>query len=285
MNRRLLCLLSLAFLLAPRPVHAQRSLTLDSCLALARATSPALRSADNAVRSSDLARAELMTSALPQVQAVLDGIYAPVPPAYGYDPAISDGGEIRGLVSVRQSVYDAGIRGLKRDQFTLDIDRLGRERRLAALDLTLAVKQAFYESLRARAEVGLQSESVEQLEGYLSLVGRLHNAGSASATDLLKTEIQTAAARIALAKAQETSVADLLSLEEAAGMPPDTSVVLAGSLEGGSVAQMDSSMAGAFDPDATLEMSVAGMLIRRSMLDEDIAWHERLPEVSLFADA
>ncbi len=284
MNRLCVLLLVLA-VLAPRPVRAQRSLTLDSCLVLARANSPALRSADNARRSSALARDELLTSALPQVQAVLDGIYAPVPPQFGYDPAISDGGEIRGLIALRQSVYDGGIRGLKSDQFALDIDRLGSERRLAGLDLTLAVKQAFYESLRAWAEVQLQRESVDQLEGYLRLVDRLHSGGSASATDLLKTEIQAAGARIALAKARETFAADLLALEETAGIPPDTSVALAGSLEVVSGVPMDSSGALMPDPAATLEMSVAGMLLRRSMLDEDIVKRERLPEVSLFADA
>ena len=276
-------LLLAALLCVPLPAAAQGPLTLDSCLVIALANSPAIRSADNALRSASLARSELLTTVLPQVQAVIDGIYVPVPPRYGYDPAITDGGEVRGLIAVRESVYDSGVRSLKSDQFTLDIDRLGSERRLAALDLALAVKLSFYEYLRARAEVGLQKESVDQLEAYLGLLRRLYSAGSAGATDMLKTEIQASAARIALAKAREASAGALIGLEETMGILPDTSVGITGSLEDPAGAVNDS--AAPVDPAGTLDMSVAGMLVRRSMIDEDITRHERLPDLSVFADA
>ena len=91
-------LLLTILLCGPPAAPAQGVLTLDSCLVIALANSPALRSADNAVRAAGLARSELLTTVLPQIQAVIDGIYLPVPPRYGYDPAITDGGEVRGLV-------------------------------------------------------------------------------------------------------------------------------------------------------------------------------------------
>ena len=277
-------LLCCAFWASP-PAEAQSPLTLDSCLVTALRRSPALRSADNALRSAGLARSELQTTVLPQLQAVIDAIYLPVPPRYGYDPVITNGGEVRGVVAVRQSVYDSGLRSLKSDQFSVDLERLEHERKLAQLDLTLAVKEAFYESLRAGAEVSLQMESVDQLEGYLGLVRRLYSGGSASATDLLKTEIQTSSARLALAKARETSAGAIFALEELMGMPPDSSLKLAGSLEEENAGGPGPSLPEGFDPAATIDMSVAGMLVRRSILDEDIARHEQLPDNSRFADA
>jgi outer membrane protein len=280
-----LSLLLTTLLCGPPAAPAQGVLTLDSCLVIALAKSPALRSADNAVRAAGLARSELLTTVLPQIQAVIDGIYLPVPPRYGYDPAITDGGEVRGLVAVRQSVYDSGVRSLKSDQFSLDIDRLGSERRLAALDLALAVKLAFFESLRSRAEVKLQQESVDQLGAYLSLLRRLYSGGSAGATDILKTEIQASGARLALAKAREASAGALIALDEVMGVPPDTSVRIAGSLEEAAGAVNDSAASPPADPVGTLDMTVAGMLVRRSMIDEDITRHERLPDISIFADA
>ena len=290
-------LLLTILLCGPPAAPAQGVLTLDSCLVIALANSPALRSADNAVRAAGLARSELLTTVLPQIQAVIDGIYLPVPPRYGYDPAITDGGEVRGLVAVRQSVYDSGVRSLKSDQFSLDIDRLGSERRLAdiisflpdatlaALDLALAVKLAFFESLRSRAEVELQRESVDQLGAYLSLLRRLYSGGSAGATDILKTEIQASGARLALAKAREASAGALIALEEAMGVPPDTSVRIAGSLEEAAGAVNDSAASPPADLAGTLDMTVAGMLVRHSVIDEDITKHERLPDISVFADA
>ncbi len=288
MRRIVWCRFRLLLVLAlcgPVCADARSPLTLDSCLAIAARNSPALRSAEGAVRSADLARSEIQTTVLPQIQAVVDAVYMPVPPRYGYDPSITDGGEVRGLVAVRESLYDSGLRGIKSDQFSLDIDRLGSERRLSALDLTLAVKQSFFESLRSRAEVDLQKESADQLEAYLGLVRRLYNGGSASATDLLKTELQASGARLALARAREASAGALIALEEVMGIPPDTSLILAGSLEETPGAAVDSAASVPFDPALTLDMSVAGMLVRRSMLDEDIARHERLPDISLFADA
>jgi outer membrane protein len=272
-------------LCAAGPASAQTSLSLDSCLVIASRNSPALRSAEDAVRSASFARSELETSALPQVQAVVDGIYLPVPPKYGYDPAITDGGEVRGIISLRQSVYDSGMRGLRSDQFSGDIERLAGERRLAALDLALGVKQAFYEALRSRAEVALQQESVSQLEAYLGLVRRLYSGGTASSTDVLKTELQAASSRVALAKAREASTGALIALEELLGIPPDTSVVLMGSLDESPSTARDTAAAVAFDPDATLDMTVAGMLVRHSVIDEEITRHERLPDIALFADA
>jgi len=271
------CLMS-----APPRARAGEPLTLDSCIAVALRNSPALRSADNALRLTDLQRSELRTTLLPQVQAVIDAIYIPVPPRYGYDPAITDGGEIRGIISVRQSLYDSGMRSLRADQFSLDSDRLGNERRLAVLDLTLAVKQAFYESLRSRAEVDLQKESADQLEAYLGLVRRLYNGGSASSTDLLKTELQVSGAHIAHARAREAAAGALIALEEVMGLPPDTSLAIRGSLSDSAGAE--TAAPAPFDPDATLDMTVAGMLVRRSAIDEDLARRERLPDISLFAD-
>jgi outer membrane protein TolC len=269
---------------ASPPAGAQSPLTLDTCLAIALRNSPTVRSADNALHSAGLARSELGTGGLPQIQAVIDAIYLPVPPRFGYDPAVTNGGEVRGVVALRQSVYDSGLRTLKSDQFSIDIERLEHERRLAVLDITLAVKEAFYESLRGAAEVSLQTESVGQLEGYLELVRRLYSGGSASATDLLKTEIQTSSARLALAKARESSAGALFALEELMGLRADSSQKLAGSLEDHN-AGPEPALSEAFDPAATIDMSVAGMLVRHSMLDEDIVRHERFPDISLFADA
>lgn len=271
-------------LCAPFVARGQTALTLDSCLVLAGRNSPALRSADNAVRSAELARSELGTTGLPQVQAAVDAIYVPVPPRYGYDPAVTDGGEVRGVIAVRQSLYDSGVRSLKSDQSSVDIERLGHERRLAGLDLALAVKQAFFESLRTRDEVVLQRESVDQIEGYLGLVRRLYRGGSAGSTDVLKTEIQASSARVALAKAREASSGALIALEELMGVAPDTSLALEGSLGEPSGRLPDSSPAEAVEPSETIDMTVAGMLVTLSVLEEDITRHERLPDISLFAD-
>ena len=92
---------------------------------------------------------------------------------------------------------DGGIRGLKSDQLSLDINRLTKEKRMAECDLALSVKQAFIETLRARQEIGLEEESIRQLGVYFKIVRRLSSAGQLVAyTDVLKTQLQLSNAQL-----------------------------------------------------------------------------------------
>lgn len=280
--RTLLLFLLLALLV--QPCRSQNHVTLDQCLARASANNPQLHIAENAVKAAELSLSELKTTALPQLHGAVAASYIPVPPRYGYDPAITDGGQVSGQVLLRQSVYDGGVRDIKSDQFQADISRLGKEQRLARLDLVVLVRQTFIEGLRAQQEVVLQSVAVQQLESYHELVQRLFKGGSASSTDLLKTEMQTSTSRIALEKARQSLTTAQLALAELMGAHADTSLQLEGSLDIGTT-QDSLALGGDIDVDNTLEMRVAGLLVEKSLFDYEVASHERLPEISFVADA
>jgi outer membrane protein len=179
----------------------QAVFTLDRCLALARTQSPRMRSAENAIRTAELSQAELSTTKLPRMKLGASSIYAPSSGSFGYDPALSNGGQVAGQVMVQQSLYDGGIRGLKSDQLSIDIDRLAKEKRIAERDLVFSVKQAFIETLRSEQEITLQEESARQLRDYLDIVRRLSKVGSAAYTDVLKTELQLSNAQLSSQKA------------------------------------------------------------------------------------
>ena len=261
---------------------SQTVLTLEQSLRLARENSPALRAADYAIRALDLSRSELSTTALPQLKGVAGASYAPVPPQFGYDPIISNGGQIAGQILLQQSLYDGGVRSLKFDQLSVDADRLIRERRRAERDLVFAVKQSFIESLRAQRERELHQQSVAQLTAYLDLVQRLFKSGSAGYTDVLKTEIQLSRAGVALQKAGESLQSSRYSLAELIGTAIDSSVTIAGSLESLSEAQTDTL---SIDPPPSIDLTIARLGIERSLLEVEVVSRERWPEISLFGDA
>jgi len=85
-----------------------------------------MRNAENAIRTAELSHAELSTTKLPQINLVRV-LSTRLIWNFGYDPALSNGGQVTGQVIVQQSLYDGGIRGLKSDQLSLDIDRLAKE--------------------------------------------------------------------------------------------------------------------------------------------------------------
>ena len=245
-----------------------------------------MRNAENTIRTAELSQAELSTSKLPQLKLGATSIYAPSSGNLGYDPAISNGGQVSGQLIVQQSLYDGGIRGLKSNQVSLDIDRLKKEKRIAERDLVFSVKQAFIEALRAQQEIILQDESVRQLSEYLEIVRRLSKAGNAAYTDVLKTELQLSNAQLYSQKATEEFLVAKYSLAELIGAQLDTSFSIVGSLNDTTEILNDSSLL-LQTPDSVsnLDMSVASLAVKRTLLDVEMTQHENYPIVSFVGDA
>jgi outer membrane protein len=245
-----------------------------------------MRSAQNALRTAELSHGELSTTKFPQIKIGASSLYAPSSGNFGYDPALSNGGQIAGQVMVQQSLYDGGIRGLKSDQLSTDISRLAKEKRIAERDLIFSVKQAFVEALRAEKEIILQDESARQLREYLEIVRRLSKVGSAAFTDVLKTELQLSNAQLSYQKATEEFAVAKYSLAELIGMPLDTAFNIAGSLNDTTNTEIDFSLSNA-TPDSlsNLEMSAASLALERSLMDVELTRHENYPTVIFLGDA
>jgi outer membrane protein len=259
--------------------HAQDTLSLERCLTLAAQNSPALRAADSQIRSVQLVQSELGTTGLPQLKLSLGAAYAPIPPTFGYDAIVSNGGEVAGQIVLTQSLYDGGARSLKSDQLQNDRERLARELRRTERDLRYEVKVVFIEALRAQQEVVLQRSSMDQLAAYLELVQRLYNGGSVGYTDLLKTQVQLSSARVSYEKALEASAAMKYTLAGIIGIPIDTATHFIGSLEDTLGNQPELNLA------YSLELEILAFDINRSNLDIELARHERNPIFSFFGDA
>ena len=273
-------------LLACLSVYSQTVLTLDRCLTLARTQNPRMRNAENVIRAAELSHAELATTKLPQIKIGASSVYAPSSGSLGYDPAISNGGQISGQVIMQQPLYDGGIRGLKSDQLTLDVDRLAKEKRIVERDLIFSVKQTFIEALRTQQEIFLENESVRQLKDYLEIVRRLSKVGNAAYTDVLKTELQLSNAQISSEKAVEEFAVTKYALAELIGSALDTSFSITGSLRD-TTSFPNTSWTVDSIPDSlsNLELSAASLTIKRSLLDIEMTQHENYPTVSFVGDA
>ena len=272
----------IASLLINLSARGQTVLTLDQCLSMARDRSPQLRSIQNSLRSASLAYDELQTTALPQLKLVANPILAPATTRFGYDPAVTDGGQISAQLSLQQSLYDAGIRSLQSSQIDFDRERLRKETRRTDRDLTFAVTQAFYETYRAQQQAALLSQSARQLRDYLELVTRLSKGGTASYTDVLKTRVQLANAEIGRQQAQDDYAVSKYVLAELIGAAIDTSFSIEASWNN---AAADSLLS--LSPDESsrnLDLTIADLTVKRNLLDVTIAERERLPTLSLAAD-
>lgn len=266
-------------------VRSQTILTLDQCIALARERSPHLRSTKNSIRAAELSQKEIGTTALPQIHLQATPSYAPYGTKFGYDPASTDGGEFAGQIVLQQSLYDGGIRSLRSEQLGVDLERTGQELRVADRDLRFSVKQSFFETLQSMEEARLESESVAQLGDYLVVVKRLYSGGSASYTDVLKTDLQLSNARLSYQKALDDFALAKFSLAELIGRTIDTAFTVQGSLGDTYTASTDSLLSLATnDSVRNAELAIGDMEVTSGLLGVEMTRHEAWPVIALSAD-
>jgi len=264
--------------------QSPRSLTLDDCVALALRTNARVEASGARSRLIELAGSELSVTGLPRLRINAGGIYAPVTSRLGYDPVISNEGQVNGQLLLEESLFDGGVRSLKESQNDIDFQRALHEQRAVERDLTLEVTTHFIEILRAEREKALREESITQLSGYLDLLRQLVGGGTAGQTDVLKTEVQLSSDRLALEEARETLTVAKYQLAEAIGGSIDTSFELSGALDSLLISPAHSTS----PPDTlsgNLDLHIAEMEFQSSQIEASVAAHERYPVISLFADA
>jgi outer membrane protein len=267
-------------------IHAQEILTLEDCLAIARKNSLVLQISSDTFRSTQFAQDELRTTALPHLKLGAGLLYAPTTRNFGYDPALSNGGQLAGQVILQQPLYDAGIRRLKSVQLDLELTRLSHEHQAIERDIIFGVKEAFIELLFAQDATSLQLSSAEQLSEYLDLANRMYHGGNGSYTDVLKANVQLASARIAVERAKESQGIAKLSLAQSMGIPVDTALVATGTLEHLSISTADNLSRNASDSTfINLDLQMAQLEIEKDLVDVELAQSERLPSILMNADA
>jgi outer membrane protein TolC len=282
--RPLMVLLTLP-LLGYAQASGDRVLSLDDCLRAALEQSLAVRSADNAVHSAQLAHEEIGRTALPQVTVDGKAWSAPNSEHFGYDPAVTDGGQFSAQLGVQELLYDGGVRGLRTDQLDLDTGRLRTEQRRAQRDLKYTVTVAFLDLLEAQGEATLQQQRVDVLSDYLGLVNRLFHGGGVSYTDVLKTEVSYENARVTLRRAIQSRTTAKVSLAEAMGAPHDTAFSVAGTLDTPESDAIDSLLYRLHaDTLHNLDLQISKSNVQRSALEVDVVRREKLPSISLTGD-
>jgi outer membrane protein len=278
-----------ALLLAMLPTRnaaGQTGWTLEQCIACARERSPHLAVTRNLALSSELSQQELSTTGLPQTKLSAMALYAPTWDRLGYDPAISNEGEYAGQLLIQQPLYDGGIRGLRSEQLQVESELRAADIRRTERDLLFTVRQGFLDVLRAQQEEEFLGESVRQLEEYLDLVNRLAKGGISSSTDILKTELQLANARISLRRAEEAMESALITLKQAIGLPSDTLFEVRGSIDDLSIGLSDSLAVGVVgQPLTNLDLAQADRELAKGLIDIELTRHEMNPTLSLLADA
>lgn len=261
-------------------------LALQHCLDAARTQNIAAQQAGLQLKAMEVARRGVLVSGLPKVEFSAGGSYAPATHRFGYDPAVSNLGQLQSQVIVAQPLYDGGRRRVKVERAELDIAGLSKEQTRALVDRDLEVRQTFVEALRAQSETTLRREAQSDLSDYAQLVRTLQAGGSAASTDLLRTQIELATARVEAEKAGQMLAESKLTLAEFIGTPSDMAFVPSGSLADDSLFGSESTEP-LTPPDTSgnLDLADARTAYGQALSDVREAERERWPNLSLIADA
>ena len=265
-------------------ISAQPSLSLQQCLSLAHKNHVALKILEKTIQQILLQQQELSTTRMPQLSLIAGAAYAPLGTHFGYDPALSNEGQLVGQVVLKHSLYDGGARSLKLEQYDVTLGQLCQQHRVAGRDIDQSVKAAYLEALRTRDEATLQRERVDQLTAYFELVKRLNKAGAVSATDVLKTEIELTSATSDLQNAELEQKASRYQLAQSILVPLDSVPSIDGDIGNPLFETIDIKSSDRDSVFHNIDIAIAESEIQKSMYEESIARTEEKASVNLVAD-
>jgi multidrug efflux system outer membrane protein len=268
-------------------VKGADTLSLTQCVQLAEKNSPELAIAEGDIKAARLSRDLTSKERWPQIKLAADAGYAPFSHSFGYDPAVSNGGELGARVVAEQSLYSGGTFGLKLQQQQNNFRRQSIAWQRQERDLVYQVRQAFINTLLAQGTLDLRKQRVVRLSAYTSLVNRLNKAGTARSVDLLNTKAELGRAEIDASAAEQTLKSARMNLMRLLGWGDTTDIVLSGSLDSLLVNSSDSGQTGLPEirNGLNLELNQARIDSTQSRLDLELTRRTWRPTLSVTADA
>ena len=263
--------------------YAQRTLTLEQTVQTAERQSPLMQAGTLGVEEAALVRREAQITPYPPLRYKLGADYAPSGRYFGYDPAVTNQGQLNAQLSVEGTIYNGGAYGLRKRQADLDIARARTSLDLTRENLRFDVTQSFLDDLRALADITIERESVTELASYRDFVDRLFKGGTASYTDLLKTEVQLGEEQVALEKGYADEMQARYALAALMGTPSDTSFSVHGAYDSVFTEQAFSTQS--YDSLVTLSISLSQNELDRARIDIELARALVKPTIDANVDA
>ncbi len=208
-----------AIVLAAAGARAERVLTLDDCLSIARRQNPDVLIA---AKQWEQARAQVTTArgaALPSVRA--DGYYQrrerDLATTGGLNQNRLDDYNLNLLAS--QNFYSSGAVRARIAAAKLGVEIARQQWRAARDAAALAVRLSFYQVLAAQESLGVRSESLRLLEAQVRDQDERLRAGTVSSLNVSRAQVALASERPSFFQAENELVTARLALAQAMGEP------------------------------------------------------------------
>jgi len=171
-------------------------------VALARAQSPLLRELALQVRQTRLDSLRRRAQNLPQITANVAAVFSPTLGAYGYDQAVTNGGNYASLAQATQPLLNRPL--LNNDYATLGTLGLSQRNsgRLSALDLRRTVTDQYLLAYAAQSQLGLSRALLTELRQQDQQLRKLVDAGIFKQTQYLSFYLSVRTQEVAVEQSQ-----------------------------------------------------------------------------------
>jgi outer membrane protein len=184
-------------------------LTLDDCVRLALARSPAVRAA--------LADAEAAAARVRGARAAYwpslaaKGDYGV---SKGFDRAVTNGGQTDAVVSLGATLLDGGLRSAQLAAAQGGLRSATAKAAQQRADIVFAVRAAYFQAVAADAGLAIQDDDIRMLQAYVALLERQEARGIVPHNDVLRAQLAVEAAETA----RRASAADRQTARQALGI-------------------------------------------------------------------
>ena len=201
--------------------------SLDIYIKIALESSPLLKEFNNQRLSGTLD--SLLTNATykPQVNQVSQAMYAPVSKNFGYDEAITNGGNYSALLNVVQPLFNKKIRKSQFEEISLSNQSIEVNAKITESDLKQGVTTQYLTAYADYLQVQFNRSTLKLLQEEQSVLKPLVNQGIYAQTDLINLSLSVTNQEIAIKQAFIQYKNNLAILNFLCGINDTSTVVLA----------------------------------------------------------
>jgi outer membrane protein TolC len=191
-------LLFVFFLFAENYINAQ---SLDFYLQKGLENSPLLKDYRNQIISEKLDSLLTLASYKPQINQVSRAMYAPVAKKYGYDEAITDGGNYSAVVSLEQSLFNQRVKSNQFKAISLIKQTIEADSKITEIDLKQAITEQYLSAYADYSQIEFNRNTLKLLKEEQTILKSLAEQGIYAQTDLMNLSLSISAQNVAIQQA------------------------------------------------------------------------------------
>lgn len=174
------------------PAAHGETLSVDDCVRLATARSPAARAATLGVTAATARLRAARAAYSPRLFGETQ--YGR---AEGFDEAITNGGVTAALVTVETTLLDGGLRDAQFGAARARLRSATAKEQQSRADVALAVRTAYFTAMAARGEMSIHTDAIRTLRNYTDLLQRQESVGLVPHNDVLRAQLAVVGAEAA----------------------------------------------------------------------------------------